>query len=166
MKYCKFQINPVYEGYIIQEIHPGEYFMAIGNQTWVRDCPHGTEPLDSCTFCMVPLHCNCWLRTDDQYLAGTLDTWLIDDIYPNVTYIPNVAYQYFVEPENYHPDRSWEPQPNHDHKVNNSKFKIINANIDKLEEQWIMLNSEAVLPGNIIDVNRVATKILWHIGFC
>ena len=80
LKYCWFQMNPVYEDDIVQEVRPGEYLMSTGNQTWVRDCPEGTESIDRWTFCIVPLHCNCWLRTDDQYLAGTLDTCLIDDI--------------------------------------------------------------------------------------
>ena len=31
--------------------------------------------------------------------------------------------------------------------------------MDKVEEQWIELDSETVQPGNIIDANRVATKI-------
>ena len=86
-------------------------------------------------------------------------TCLIDDIYRDVTYIPNTAYQYFVEPDNYHPNRSWEPQP--------KKLKILNANMEKLEEHWIELNSETVQAGNIIDVNRVATKsiTLWHTDF-
>ena len=71
MKHCRFQINPVYENDIIQEIRP------TGNQTWVRDCANGTESINSCPFCIVPLHCNCWLQTDDQYLAETLDTCVI-----------------------------------------------------------------------------------------
>ena len=158
MKYCHFQLNPVYEGDIIQEVRPGEYLMSTGNQTWVRDCPDGTEAIGSCTFCIVPLHCNCWLRTDNEYLAGSLDTCLIDDIYPNVTYIPNAAFQYLVEQDKYHPDRSWEPQPNRDHE-SNKKYQILNANLDKVEEQWLELNKETVQPGNIIDANQVATRI-------
>ena len=158
LEYCRFQINPVYEGEIVQEVRPGEYLMSTGNQTWVRDCPDGAESIDSCAFCIVPLHCNCWLHTEDQYLAGTLDTCLIDDIYPNVTYVPNTAYQYFVEPDKYHPDKSLQPQTNRDHE-SNKKFQVLNANMDKIEEQWVELNSETVQPGKLIDVNQVATKV-------
>ena len=50
LEYCRFQINPVYEGEIVQEVRPGEYLMSTGNQTWGRDCPNGTEYIDSCTF--------------------------------------------------------------------------------------------------------------------
>ncbi len=63
-----------------------------------------------------------------------------------------------MEPDKYHPDRSWEPQPNRDHE-SNKKYHILNANLDKVEEQWLELDKETVQPGNIIDINQVATKI-------